>query len=233
MGRGLKPGQAGPGVQRPPAPPRAKPSQRSGKRLLSVPDTTPGQTHGRHVTSPDIGRYQPHHRLLTGRIAVPLAAGLVLLAAGIYLMVISWPLPSGLDFKGALFPILIGSALAVPYVFYVILLAGRVAFRADQAGITFPPMPYATLLLWTFKCHCKSEFIPWSKVKGITLYTIRGKGRARLKAPVIEIHHSYSRDAHDSYALRSIITWRLDRNRLAAIVTAAAPGIPIVERERI
>ena len=91
-------------------------------------------------------------------------------------------------------------------------------------------MPYATLLLWTFKCHCKSESIPWSKVKGITLYTIRGKGRARLKAPVIEIHHSYSRDDHDSYALRSIITWRLDRNRLAAIVTAAAPGIPIARK---
>jgi hypothetical protein len=28
-------------------------------------------------------------------------------------------------------------------------------------------------------------------------------------------------------------TWRLDRNRLAAIVTAAAPGIPILETARI
>ena len=193
-----------------------------------------GKALAGHATARNIGCYQARHRLLTGRIAVPLAAGLILLAAGIYLlMVISWPLPSGLDFKGALFPILIGSALAVPYVFYVILLAGRVAFRADQAGITLPPMPYATLLLWTFKCHCKSESIPWSRVKGITLYTIRGKGRARLKAPVIEIHHSYSRDDHDTYALRSIITWRLDRNRLAAIVTAAAAGIPIVERARL
>jgi hypothetical protein len=109
----------------------------------------------------------------------------------------------------------------------------RVAFRADQAGITLPAMPHATLLLWAFKCHCKSGFIPWSQVKGITLCTIRGTGRARLKAPVIEIHHSYSRDAHGSYALRSIITWRLDRNRLAAVVTAAAPGIPTVERGRI
>ena len=192
-----------------------------------------GKARGGPATAPDIGCYQARHRLLTGRIAVPLAVGLILLAASIYLMVISWPLPSGLDFKGALFPILIGSALAVPYVFYVILLAGRVAFRADQAGITLPPMPHATFLLWTFKCLCKSGFIPWSQVKGITLYTIRGKGRARLKAPVIEIHHSYSRDAHGSSALRSIITWRLDRNRLAAIVTAAAPGIPIVEKGRI
>ena len=99
-----------------------------------------GKALAGHATAQNIGCYQARHRLLTGRIAVPLAAGLILLAAGIYLlMVISWPLPSGLDFKGALFPILIGSALAVPYVFYVILLAGRVAFRADQAGITLPP----------------------------------------------------------------------------------------------
>ena len=226
-----------PGSRAEAAPPLAKPgrkrSQRSGTRLLTAPDATPRQTPGGHEASPDIGCYEARHRLLTGCIAMPLAVGLILLAGGIYLMVISWPLPSGQDFKGALFPILIGGVLAVPYMLYVILLAGRVAFRADQAGITLPPMPHATLLLWIFICHCKSEFIPWSHVKGITLYTIRGKGRARLKAPVIEIHHSYSRDAHGSYALRSIITWRLDRNRLAAIVTAAAPGIPIVERGRI
>jgi hypothetical protein len=33
--------------------------------------------------------------------------------------------------------------------------------------------------------------------------------------------------------LRALITWRLDRNRLAAIVTAAVPGIPIVETARL
>jgi hypothetical protein len=95
-----------------------------------------------HATSPDIGCYQAHHRLLTGRIAVPLAAGLILLAAGIYLMVISWPLPSGLDFKGALFPILIGSALAVPYVFMSSCLPGgsRSAPNA-RSGSALRPQP--------------------------------------------------------------------------------------------
>jgi hypothetical protein len=226
-----------PGSRAEAAPPPAKPGrkrpQRSGKRLLTAPDAAPRQASGGHETSPDIGCYQARHRLLTGRIAMPLAAGLTLLAGGIYLMVISWPLPSGQDLKGVLFPILLGGALVLPYVLYVILLAGRVAFRADQAGITLPPMPHATLLLWVFTCHCESEFIPWSHVKGITVGTIGGKRRARLRVPVIDIHHSYSRDAHGSYALRSIITWRLDRNRLAAVVTAAAPGIPIVERGRI
>jgi hypothetical protein len=170
--------------------------------------------------------------LLTGRIAMPLAAGLILLAGSIYLLVISWPLPSGQDFKGVLFPILIGGALALPYVPYVILFAGRVAFRADQAGITLPAMPLMKLLPWSRPDDSNSEFIPWSHVKGIALCTMREKGRARLKAPSIEIHHRYSRDAHGSSTLRSITTWRLDRNRLAAIVTAAAPGIPIVERGR-
>jgi hypothetical protein len=30
-------------------------------------------------------------------------------------------------------------------------------------------------------------------------------------------------------AARPIITWRLDRDRLAALIAAAAPGIPIVD----
>ena len=226
-----------PGSRAEAAPPLAKPdrkrSQRSGKRLLPAPDDKPGQGPRGHETSPDIGCYEARHRFLASWVAITLAAGLILLAVGIFLMAISWPLPSGQAFRGVAFPIVLGGALALTYVPYVILVAGRIAFRADQAGMTLPAMPLANLLLWSLPDDSKSEFIPWSDVKGITLYTIRGKGRARLKPPGIEIHHRYRRDAHSSYTLRSISTWKLERNRLAAIMAAAAPNIAIVERERV
>ncbi len=224
-----------PGSRAEAAPPLAKPgrkrSQRSGKRLISAPDATPGQAPGGHGTSPDIGCYEARHRFLASLVAITLAAGLILLAVGIFLMAISWPLPSGQAFRGVAFPILLGGALALPYVPYVLLLAGRVAFRADQAGITLPATPLAKWMLWSLSADSRPEFIRWSHVKRITLYTKRGKGRARFKIPVIEIWHP--RDTHHTFTRRSITTWKLDRNRLAAIVAAAAPNIAIVERERV
>ena len=110
------------------SPPLAKPgrkrSQRSGKRLLSAPDAKPGQGPGGHETSPDIGCYGARHRFLASLVAITLAAGLILLAVDIFLMAISWPLPSGQAFRGVAFPILLGGALAPTYVPYV--LAARI-----------------------------------------------------------------------------------------------------------
>src|SRR6266487_6189510 len=117
-----------PGSRAEAAPPLAKPgrkrSQRSGKRLISAPDATPGQAPGGHGTSPDIGCYEARHRFLASLVAITLAAGLILLAVGIFLMAISWPLPSGQAFRGVAFPILLGGALAPTYVPYV--LAARI-----------------------------------------------------------------------------------------------------------
>jgi hypothetical protein len=155
----------------------------------------------------------------------------MLIAAGIFLVWVAGPLPSGQAFKRVAFPASAGVVLIVSYVPYVILRAGQVAFRADQAGITFPAMPFSSWIVWGPSGESEREFIRWSHVKGITLYTKRGKGLGRFyKTPLIEIWHP--RDAHHTLSSRSITTWRLDRDRLAAIAAVAAPGIAITERER-
>lgn len=218
------------------APRLAKPGrnrfQRSGQWLRPASDAASGQAPRGQETAPDPGCYEARHRFLTRSIAITLAAGLILIAAGIFLVWVALPLPSGQAFKRVAFPALAGVVLVLSYVPYVILLAGQVAFRADQAGITFPATPFAHWMLWSLFAESRPEFIRWSHVKGITLYTKRGKGLARFyKTPIIEIWHP--RDAHHTLSSRSITTWRLDRDRLAAIAAVAAPGIAITERERV
>lgn len=214
-----------------PAKPARRRFPRSGQPLPSAPDAMPGQAPGRDGPPPDIGCYEARHRFLTRSIAMTLAAGVILLAVGIYVVWVSWPLPSGQVFRRVAFPAVLGAVLALPYVPYVLLLAGRIAFRADQAGITFTAMPLANWMPWILFAESRPEFIRWSDVKGITLYTKRGKGLARFKTPVIEIWHP--RDTHDSITQRSITTWKLDRDGLAAIVAATAPGVAITERGRV
>jgi hypothetical protein len=85
-------------------------------------------------------------------------------------------------------------------------------------------------MLWSIFDQSQPEFIRWQQVKSITLYTNRGKGRARLKTPVIEIW--CPRRAHHTITRRTITTWTLDRDRLAAIKAAAAPDVTISERAR-
>ncbi len=107
---------------------------------------------------------------------------------------------------------------------YVILLASRpVVFRADQAGITLgPELP--TLQF------SSPGVIGWANIETVILYKRVGLSNQRGKSPgtYIEIVLD-KREPAPPWATRRINTWRLDRQRLAAIAAAAAPDVPVVD----
>jgi hypothetical protein len=115
----------------------------------------------------------------------------------------------------------------------------RIAFRADQAGITLGADP----LSWPV-AHVSAVFVPWANVEAIVLY--RG-ARSRLSAwdgPCIGIQRRQGAPALSrgnkparrcpvpgvaAGAARPVTAWRLDRDRLAAVTAAVAPAIPIID----
>jgi hypothetical protein len=174
---------------------------------------------------PDPGRYEERYRL-TGA-----ALGLVsaLLALGLGLL---WHTQ------------LIFAALTVLAVIPAVLAVALrpVAFRADHAGITLgsdrllPRRP--------------AVFIPWADVERIVLYPGRkaaGFGDYLWASGEVEYIGVQSRDGAPALArgnkqapwcpvpgvaagaTRPIKNWRLDRERLAAVTAAVAPGIAVIE----
>jgi hypothetical protein len=161
---------------------------------------------------PDPGRYEERYRLTR----VALAAVLVLVL--------------GL--------VLFGGAIPA-----VLALARRpVAFRADHTGITLgsagkPDSPRRLL------GHRPAVFVPWADAEQIVLYT-GYQGGAGSPVPCLGIRRREGAPALPSGneqapfcpvpgvaagATRPVKGWRLDRERLAAMTAAVAPGILIVE----
>jgi hypothetical protein len=130
--------------------------------------------------------------------------------------------------------------LAVPAVLTLVLRP--VAFRADHAGITLgsdrllPRRP--------------AVFIPWTDVERIILYPHRkaaGLGDYLWASGEVECIGVPRREGAPALpygnkqapgcpvpgvaagATRRVIHWRLDRERLAAVTAAAAPGIAVIE----
>ena len=126
---------------------------------------------------------------------------------------------------------------AVPAVLALVLRP--VAFRADHAGITLgsdrllPRRP--------------AVFIPWTDVERIILYPDRkaaGLGDYLWASGEVECIGVLRREGAPALpygnkqapgcpslapATRRVIHWRLDRERLAAVTAAVAPGIPVIE----
>ncbi len=173
---------------------------------------------------PDPGCYEERYRL-TGRAALGLAAGLLSVGLGIL-----WHTP-------VIFTA-IALLVAIPA---VIALARRmIAFRADHAGIMLGAAPDKL----TFR-RGQAVFVPWADVEQIILYPAYPRGQGSY-APVqcIAVQRregapALSRGTEQAPgcpapgvaagATRRITGWRLDRERLAAVTAAVAPGIPIVD----
>lgn len=175
---------------------------------------------------PDPGCYEERHRL-TGSAAVSVAGGVLSLAA-----LSAGPLSVQLIF------IALSVVLALPW------LAGpasrMIAFRADYAGITLGADPAG----WPFR-RIPAVFVHWTDVEQIILYPLypRARGRYALAQgigirrrpgalalpPGNEPDSSRRVPGVAAWATRSIITWRLDRERLAAITAAVAPGVPVID----
>jgi hypothetical protein len=122
--------------------------------------------------------------------------------------------------------------LAVPAVLALVLRP--VAFRADYAGITLG----SDRLL----PHRPAVFIPWTDVENIIFYPrptssvdqARYIGvQRRDGAPALPYGNKQAPGCPVpgvvAGATRRIKSWRLDRDRLAALTAAVAPGVPIIE----
>ncbi|HEY6309421.1 MAG TPA: hypothetical protein VIY52_01230 [Streptosporangiaceae bacterium] len=174
---------------------------------------------------PDPARYEERYRL-TGA-ALGLASSLLALGLGFL-----WHAQ------------LIFAALTVLLAIPAVLAIARrpVAFRADHAGITLgsdrllPRRP--------------AVFIPWTDVERIILYPGRkaaGVGDYIWAGGEVECIGVLRREGAPALpygnkqapgcpvpgvvagATRRVIHWRLDRERLAAVTAAVAPGIAVIE----
>jgi hypothetical protein len=176
----------------------------------------------------DQGCYEERYRL-TFPAARGVAIGLVPLIIALFS---HQPLP---------WVILAPVAFVLATVPWLVAVASRkVAFRADMAGITLGADP----LSWPFR-RASAVFVPWSDAEGIALYHGGGPFGWRIgDDPCIGIQRRQDAPALSrgnkpaprcpvpgvaAGAVRPVTAWRLDRDRLAALTAAVAPGIPIID----
>jgi hypothetical protein len=201
-----------PSSGQPAAPARRAPRTRHGGWDPTVP--------------PDPGCYEERYQVAGA--ALSLAAGLLVL--GVLAAVLGFASHPQLIFAA------LPALLAIPTVLAMAL--HPVAFRADHAGVTLgavrvlPSQP--------------AVFIPWADIEQIVLYQA-GSGRKAVEcvgvqrregAPALPYGNKWAPGCSvagvAAGAARRMTYWRLDRERLAAVTAAVAPGIPIVEaREAI
>ena len=119
----------------------------------------------------------------------------------------------------------------------------RIAFRADQAGITLGAVPGRLMVR-----RGTAVFIPWADAEKIILYPARPGGQApedrvqcvgvqqreRSAALPVGIEQAAGCPVPGvvAGATRRVTGWRLDREWLAAVAAAVAPGGPHCRRQR-
>jgi hypothetical protein len=175
---------------------------------------------------PGPGRYEEHYRLTN--VVIPFF-GVVFLLFGIITRF--WP-----------FYVLAGVGVLL-YILTVTVY--RIAFRADSAGITFGANP--------MRFKFSAVRIPWPDIEAIILYTLRerpsmplgggGKvdylestnyiGIKRREGTPALAHGNQPSNCPDpdvpAGATRPIVGWRLNRDRLAAVIAVAAPDVRLVD----
>jgi hypothetical protein len=181
------------------------------------------------VRGGDLDSYEERYRL-TGRAIAGVAVSVVVVGLGF------------LSQSPVIF-LATGSILAV-FIAQdagLIDLARRtIAFRADHEGILLGAVPDKLSVR-----RGSALFIPWADVERILLYPAYPRGPARRAAvQCIGVQRRAAaaplRWGNEqapgcpvprvaAWATRKITGWRLDRGRLAAVVAAVAPGIPILE----
>jgi hypothetical protein len=176
---------------------------------------------------PDPGCYEERYRL-TFPVVRGAACSFVPLIVAIFSR---QPLP------WVVLALLMFALATVPWL--VAVASRKVAFRADMAGISLGADP----LSWPFK-HASAVFVPWSDAEAIALYQGGPFGWRIRDDPFIGIQRREGAPALSrgntparrcpvpgvaTGAVRPVTAWRLDRDRLAALTAAAAPGIRIID----
>lgn len=182
----------------------------------------------------ELGRYEERYRLTLG--AVLGLASILVLILGIILR--QWAILVPIAIVLALLATVVRPA-AAPNGFALAFAAARrmFAFRADRAGITLGAVPGGP------RGGRAAVPVPWSDIQQIVLYPVNPVGRGRYAqvrcigiqrrpgAPALPEGNEQAPGCPvpdvASGATRRIIGWRLDRERLAGVIAAAAPGIPI------
>ena len=169
--------------------------------------TTSGQPSRPDSVPPDSGCYEIRFRL-TGLDAYRVF-GLVLIAVGVFQTQSS--LYDRVSFAA------LGGLVALREI--IPIVSRKILFRADPAGTTL------SAPAWFGFSH-STVFIPWTDIKKIALYKItrwtRRGGRTGSYMIIMPCGAAHVR-------ARRIGTWRLDPERLTAVVARAAPGVPVVD----
>ena len=156
---------------------------------------------------PDPGCYEERYRLTAG--AAPTLGASVLMIGLLFRTEALWA--AGAVIAVALV-ILLGPAMTA---------RRRVAFRADYAGLTLGPTPGALMIR-----RGRPAFVPWGEVDTIVLHLddsgIVGR-EGRIGRMEIRRRDQAGGLNHE------VSGWRLNRDRLASVTAAVAPGIPVVE----
>jgi hypothetical protein len=172
----------------------------------------------------DQGLYEERYRL-TGAAAASLAVAAAMLAIAVR------------GAQGSAY--LVALAVMTFVTLTVPALAGivtrKMAFRADPMGITLGGDP----LTWVSR-GSGGLFIPWCDVEKIVIYRT-GTSRLsvgvqrRASAPPLPQGNDPARRCPvpgvAEGATRQTVGWRLDPERLTALVAAVAPGIPVIDAQ--
>jgi hypothetical protein len=172
---------------------------------------------------PDQGLYEERYRL-TGAVVASLAVSLAMLAISFHgTHDVTLLALSVLAFVSVTVPALTAAATR------------KVAFRADPMGVTLGGDP----LTWASR-NGGAVFISWSDVEKIVIYRA-GTGKQcvgvqrRTSAPPLPRGNDPARRCPvpgvAEGATRQTVAWRLDRERLTALVAAVAPGVPVIDTE--
>jgi hypothetical protein len=181
------------------------------------------------VRGPDLDRYEERYRL-TGRAIAGLAVSVVLVGLGFL-----WQSPVIFLVIGIILAVFIAQGAGV-----IDLARRTIAFRADHEGILLGAVPDKLSVR-----RGSALFIPWADVERIILYPAYPRGPARRAAvQCIGVQRRAAaaplRWGNEqapgcpvprvaAWATRKIAGWQLDRRRLAAVVAAVAPGIPVLD----
>jgi hypothetical protein len=178
---------------------------------------------------PDLACYDERYRL-TGAAALGLAASLLAIGLGFL-----WHTPV---IFAVVAVILAALTLTMPGGGVIDAARRAIAFRAGQAGITLGAVP------GKLSGRGPAVFIPWADIERIAFYPAqKGQGshspvqcigvQRRDGAPPLPQGNEQAPGCPvpgiPTGATRTITGWRLDRERLATVTAAAAPGIPIIE----
>ena len=176
---------------------------------------------------PGPGCYEERYRMTAAALPRHLAVGLM--SIGLLFLVVA-PWVTGVVMAAALV-ILMGTGVAARRV---------IAFRADQAGITLGAVPG-----WLMVRRGPAVVIPWADAEKIIFYPARPGGQGpgdRVRCVAVQQREgSAALPAGNEQAAgcpvprvaagatRRVTGWQLDRERLAAVAAAVAPGVALVD----